>query len=161
MDINMPIMNGLDCIKEIKQHPLKTKIICLTMHHEEIYVLKALKAGANGYILKDTEIKELVAAIEKVYHSDDFYYCEKLDLDIKKKINNPSLLSNFDENFNLTSRELEVIKLLAQGLNNKEISEKLFISDRTVNTHRTNIMFKMNVKNVVELVVKALDLKLI
>ena len=161
MDINMPIMNGIDCIKEVKQHNLNTKIICLTMHHEEIYVLKAIKAGADGYILKDTEIDELVSAIEHVHNSNSFYYCQKLDMSIKKKINNPLFISDFDEKFNLTTREIEVIKALSLGLNNKEISEKLFISDRTVNTHRTNIMFKMQVKNVVELVVKALDLKFI
>lgn len=161
MDINLPLINGIECVKELKKLECKSKFIFLTMHHEEIYVLKAVKAGANGYILKDTEIEELFSAIEKVHYSDSFYYCDKLDLKIKKKLNNPNLISEFDEKFNLTSREIEVIKALSLGLNNKEISEKLFISDRTVNTHRTNIMFKMQVKNVVELVVKALELRII
>ena len=161
MDINLPFKNGIDCVKELKQLDCTSKFIFLTMHHEEIYVLKAVKAGASGYILKDTEIEELISLIERIHYSDTFHYSDKLNIDIKKKLNNPSLLSEFDEKFNLTSREIDVIKLLSLGLNNKEISEKLFISDRTVNTHRTNIMFKMNTKNAVELVVKALELKLI
>jgi two-component system, NarL family, response regulator DegU len=161
MDINLPFKNGIDCVKELKQLDCTSKFIFITMHHEEIYVLKAVKAGASGYILKDTEIEELISLIERIHYTDTFHYSDKLNIDIKKKLNNPSLFSEFDEKFNLTSREIDVIKLLSLGLNNKEISEKLFISDRTVNTHRTNIMFKMNTKNAVELVVKALELKLI
>lgn len=160
LDINMPEMNGIECLKEIKRLYPTTKVIILSMHHEEIYVLKAVKNNVDGYLMKNCEIEELISAIELVGKGEK-YISKKISLETLKKATNPTYVSNFNENFNLSTREIEIIKALSEGLTNKEISEKLFISDRTVNTHRTNIMFKMQVKNSVELVVKALEQKII
>ena len=133
----------------------------LTMHNDEQYILKALSVGAKGYVMKNSELDELVLAIEEVYNGNEFF-CKEIEpavIDsIKQKLNEEG--QDF-EHKNLTQREIQIIKAIAQGLSNKEISDQLYISDRTVNSHRTNILAKMKVKNSVELVVKALKENLI
>ncbi len=160
MDINMPGDTGITCTKDIKKSSPKTKVIMLTMHHEEQYIHKALAAGADGYVLKNSDVTELIEAIETVHQGNDFFsstISKAAIEEIKRKV------ANLEEHFSreLTKREIQIIRAISEGLNNKQISERLYISDRTVNTHRTNIMQKMNVKNSVELVVKAMREKLI
>jgi two-component system response regulator NreC len=160
MDINMPGDTGITCTKDIKKAFPKTKVIMLTMHHEDQYIHKALSAGADGYVLKNSDVNELIEAIECVHQGKDFFsstISASAIEEIKLKI------ANYEEHFSreLTKREIQIIRAISEGLNNKQISERLYISDRTVNTHRTNIMQKMNVKNSVELVVKAMREKLI
>ena len=159
LDINMPGETGIECAKKIAKSFSNSKIIMLTMHDEEQYILKALSVGAHGYVMKNSELEELKEAIETVHNGGEYF---------SKLINTESLEAiklklHEDPNMKgvivLTKREIQIIKLIAEGLNNKEISQKLFISDRTVNTHRTNIMAKMQVKNSVELVVKAMKEK--
>ena len=156
MDINMPNETGIECTKKISKIAPSTKIIMLTMHNDEQYILRALSVGAKGYIMKNCELDELVQAIEEVHNGNEFFSKnleEEIITSIKEKLNEQKEDLRFEE---LTRREIQIIKAIAQGLNNKEISDKLYISDRTVNTHRTNIIAKMKVKNSVELVVQAL-----
>jgi DNA-binding NarL/FixJ family response regulator len=160
MDINMGDESGIDCTKEILTDNPNTKIIMLTMHHDEQYIQKSLSAGAVGYILKNSDIEELNEGIENVYHGGN-YFSKIIRVD---KINQILQKIEQDESFfirELTKREIQIIKLISEGLNNKEIAKELHISDRTVNSHRTNIMHKMHVKNSVELVAKALRDKII
>ena len=161
MDINMPDETGIESARKIvKLHP-GTKIIMLTMHNDEQYILKALSVGAKGYIMKNCELDELVQAIEEVNKGNEFFsknIDQQIIQSIKEKINEQGQELEHTE---LTKREIQIIKAISEGLSNKQISDKLYISDRTVNTHRTNIMAKMKVKNSVELVVKALRENLI
>lgn len=159
MDINMPGENGIVCTKQIKKRFPTTKVAILSMHHEEQYVIQASLANADGYLLKNTEIDELVQGIVKI-SKGEFYYCSSIPKDLIQKIEKNEIDYN-QPGSELTKREIQVIQAISLGLNNKEISERLYISDRTVNTHRTNIMHKMQVKNAVELVVKALEYKII
>ena len=161
MDINMPDETGIESARKIvKLHP-GTKIIMLTMHNDEQYILKALSVGAKGYIMKNCELDELVQAIEEVNKGNEFFsknIDQQIIQSIKEKINEQGQELEHTE---LTKREIQIIKAISEGWSNKQISDKLYISDRTVNTHRTNIMAKMKVKNSVELVVKALRENLI
>ncbi len=159
LDINMPGETGIECAKKIAKSFSNSKIIMLTMHDEEQYILKALSAGAHGYVMKNSELEELTTAIETVHNGGEYFSklineetLESIKLKLKE---NPE----YNDLHELTKREIQIIKAIAEGWSNKEISDQLYISDRTVNTHRTNIMAKMKVKNSVELVVKAMKEK--
>jgi len=140
MDINMPGENGIVCARNIKKIFPLTKVAILSMHHEEQYVIQASLANVDGYFLKNTEIEELVSGIEKIANGDR-YYCSSISDDYlveKIEIYQPSS--------ELTERGTQDIHPISLGLNNKEIYERLLINDRTVNTHRTNIMQKCRFK---------------
>lgn len=160
MDINMGSQSGIDCTSIILDKYPDTKVIMLTMHHEDQYIQKALSVGAVGYILKNSDIEELNEGIENVYNGGNYFsqiIREETINRLLQKIEN-------EEDFyvrELTKREIQIIKAISEGLNNKQIAKRLYISDRTVNSHRTNIMHKMQVKNSVELVVKAIREKII
>jgi DNA-binding NarL/FixJ family response regulator len=153
MDINMPEVSGIEATKLVKEQYPDTNVIAVSMYQEDKYVIEMLKAGALGYLLKSTGIDELVEAI-KVVARGDSYFCKEastaifLQLDKTKKEHKQK---TGDSN-PLTEREIEVLKLIAQGFTNKEIAEKLFISVRTVDTHRTNIHQKLNINNTAGLV---------
>jgi hypothetical protein len=140
MDINMPGENGIVCARNIKKIFPLTKVAILSMHHEEQYVIQASLANVDGYFLKNTEIEELVSGIVKIANGDR-YYCSSISDDYlveKIEIYQPSS--------ELTERGTQDIHPISLGLNNKEIYERLLINDRTVNTHRTNIMQKCRFK---------------
>lgn len=160
MDISMPELNGLEATKKIKAINSDVKIIILTTHADEQYMIRADMAGADGYLFKNCDKDELYESIYSVM-KDVNYYSKVISADLVAKIRSKSYLKDLKIENEITKREVEIIKAISEGLSNKQISEKLFISDRTVNTHRTNIMLKLNVKNSVELVVKALEKKLI
>lgn len=160
MDINMPEMNGIETTKKIKESNSTSKVIMLTTHHEEAYILKSDLVGADGYLFKNCDMDELFEAIV-IVNQGEKYYSKKISPDLISKILKRNYTQEELIENELTKREIEIIKAISEGLNNKEISEKLFISDRTVNTHRTNIMNKLNAKNSVDLVVKAIEKKII
>ena len=144
MDLSMPKMNGIAAIREIKKRFPDTKILALTVHKTEEYVLAALEAGSNGYILKDATHEELDMAIRNIL-SGKPYLCPNISgsviqgyLEGQKSSRALTLLET------LTAREQEVLQLIAEGYKNKEIAEFLFISVKTVDTHRTNIMKKLD-----------------
>jgi two-component system nitrate/nitrite response regulator NarL len=160
MDINMGEQSGIDCTSKILDRFPDTKVIMLTMHHEDQYIQKALSVGAVGYILKNSDIEELNEGIENVYNGGNFFSRIIREETINKILQK---IENAEEFYvrELTNREIQIIQAISEGLNNKQIAKRLHISDRTVNSHRTNIMHKMNVKNSVELVVKAIREKII
>jgi DNA-binding NarL/FixJ family response regulator len=144
MDITMPVMNGLDATRAIKKAHPEVKILILTMHEGDAYFFNILEAGASGYFIKGGSASELVSALQAVSHGDVFLYptmAKKLLVDYLQQAKSGLYKETLD---GLTAREQEVLKLVAEGFNNQEIGTKLFLSPTTVQTHRSNIMGKLN-----------------
>lgn len=151
MDISMPIMNGIKATKIIVSKLPSVKILILTQHEEKEYVKQALKSGASGYLLKNSKKDKFIEAIETVIAGGHY-----LSQQISEQMISDIISSNTDsekvkEEVTLTRREKEIIKKIADELNNQEIADELFISLRTVETHRRNIMQKLKLKSVVSL----------
>ncbi|WP_027471997.1 response regulator transcription factor [Saccharicrinis fermentans] len=152
MDIDMPKINGIEATKEaIKQFP-ELKIIALSMYSDEMFYTEMIEAGAVGFLLKNSQFDDVQTAILEAYNNRNFFSPEILS-SIVAGLNRKSEPL---KNEKLTKRELEVLLNICQGLSNQEISEQLFISKRTVDKHRENIMLKTNCKNTAELVVYAI-----
>lgn len=149
MDISMPKRDGFDTARALKKLYPELKIIFLTMHKSEEMLSEAFRSGCSGYVLKENAFEELAAAIRKVM-TGEMYVSGALT---------PMMLSGFlsseKESCELSGREREILKLLAEGYSNKEIAEMLAISVKTVETHRANIMRKHRFKNITELVLYA------
>jgi DNA-binding NarL/FixJ family response regulator len=162
MDLNMPGMNGMDAIREIKDRDAEIKTLVLTVHNEEEYVLASLKAGANGYVLKDATQNELMTAAERVLSGKTY-----LSAEITEKVVNSYLQTNNVNNEPLTrwdtvtQRERQILKLIAEGHTNKSMADYLCISVKTVEKHRANLMKKLDLHNVSALTTYALEKGLI
>jgi len=147
MDINMPGKNGLQAIKEIKQEIAESRIIVLTIHEDREYLFKTLHMGAEGYVLKDAEPSVLIDAIRNVYAGQS-YIQPNMTKELVKEFNRVTLYEKEKQaDNNLTLRETEVLELIAEGLINKEIAKKLYISEKTVKNHVSNIFKKLNVSD--------------
>lgn len=142
LDINMPKKNGLEVLQNLKSCRSKIKILILTVHNEIEYLMKAVDIGVNGYILKDSESAELKKAINTIAEGNNY-----IQPNLIPALNSKMIEKNKDEGKIdlLTRRELEVLKLLAVGMYNKEIAKKLNISERTVKNHVSNIFKKLEV----------------
>lgn len=154
LDISMPGMTGIETATAIrKKHP-EAKILILTMHQDEEYLNQALKAGASGYILKQSSIRELVSAIKEVHFGRTVFSepIAKLMADqyVRQAVAGPAAAK--DESIHLTRREKEITKLIVDGKTSLEIADVLFISPRTVEAHRANLMQKLGLKNTAALV---------
>lgn len=161
MDVDMPVMNGLDATQKIKSNHPEVKIIILTMHDEKSLVKRFMEIGADGYLLKNSDKDELINAIKEVYNGKKHFPEELLrgpEKETRQVVNSSSNAVILSQ---ITEREIEIMKLIAQGYSNKEIGDKLFISHRTVDTHRTNIMKKLEVNNIAGLIKKAFELQII
>jgi len=147
MDIRMPIMDGVEATKRIKEKYPNTKVLILTTFKEDEYIFEGLKNGADGYILKDISSEELVKAIETVYKGNVLLQPEiaKKILGAIKEISPKK--EKEDIRKNLTKREYEIALLVGEGKTNKEISEILYISEGTVKNHLTNILDKLDLKD--------------
>jgi DNA-binding NarL/FixJ family response regulator len=149
----MPKLRGLEAIHEIKMIHPDVNILILTMHKDKEYLYLSLSAGAKGYLLKEDADKELFSAIEKIRQGKTYlspYFSEQL-IDDWTQIGREDTKSIFELD-PLTTREREVLKLISEGKSNKEIADLLFISVRTVERHRANMMEKLNLKKVTDLV---------
>lgn len=158
MDIDMPIMNGIQATQEIKKSHPHIKVLILSMHNEKGVIQKVMEAGADGYILKNSDHKELLDAVRKVAAGQKYF-----SSDVTMTLLNPTA-GNSEESkvlSELTEREIEILKLIAEGFSNKEIGDKLFISHRTVDTHRTNLMKKLDVHNIAGIIKFAIKNKLV
>lgn len=152
MDIDMPVMNGIEATQQVKANYPDIRIIILTMHEEKAMVKKLTDIGASGFILKNSDKDELLQAIKRV-HQGGMYFSSELTMNlISHGITPVNPGSVDDKKALLTEREIEILKLIAEGLSNKEIGDKLFISHRTVDTHRTNLMKKLDVSNIAGLI---------
>ena len=156
MDITMPIMSGITATEIINKLYPNIKILALTMHADEAYIVKMIDAGALGYILKDTERDILIEAIETVYHNDKYYSNE-----VSLKLIDLLTSKKNKKNHELTARELQILKFITLGSTNKEIGKKLNVSARTVESHRRNIIKKLRIKSTAEMVKYALANKII
>lgn len=145
LDINMPIMSGIDALRKIKDEGLKVKTVVLTIHEGREYLMETLELGALGYVLKDSDSSSLSKAIRDAYIGES-YIQPKLAASLVKEFNTVKSRRVSDEN-ELTRREYEVLSLIAEGLNNKSIADKLFISEKTVKNHVSSIFRKINVND--------------
>src|SRR5690606_1329149 len=152
-DINMPIMDGIELVKNLKTSYPKVRLIILSMLDNEKYVAQAFSAGACGYLLKNVSSDELIFAIKHV-STGGKYLCSELSMKIlDRMINSPlSSQSVFENTIDLSSREIEVLNLIAQGLTNHEMSEKLCLSKRTIEGHRQSLIVKTGSRNTAALI---------
>ncbi|PCI95875.1 MAG: DNA-binding response regulator [Flavobacteriales bacterium] len=152
MDINMPTMNGIEAAKIILEKFSDVKVLALTMHAEESYITNMLKAGALGYILKESRTEELVSAIKSVARGEKYYSNE-----VSVTLINSLMNGDKPKESELSDREAQVLSHIATGLTNKEVGEILYISGRTVESHRRNIMGKLDLRNTAEMIRYALE----
>lgn len=150
MDINMPELNGIEASRQIKAEFADIKIIALSMHSDKRYVAGMLKAGVSGYLLKNCAFDELVAAINSVVRNQSYLSPAIADTVMKDYA---SILEGADQSTAslLSSREREVLQLIAEGMSTRDISERIHVSVKTVESHRQQIMRKLNAKSVAEL----------
>ena len=141
LDINMPVMNGIEALQEIRKKKLKTKVIILTVHNEIEYLLRAVDIGIDGYVLKDSDAHELIRAVTSVYEGDKFIQPSLILLLNSKLIARDLDAERLEQ---LSKREIEVLKLVAVGMFNKEIGVELGISERTVKNHLSSIFKKID-----------------
>lgn len=155
LDLTMPDMSGFEVLKKLKKIKNSPSVIAISMHEDGNYVSRCVRLGAKAYLLKNTEEKELVEAIYKVQSGQKYFNdnISALLIDhMSLEGNNPQKLSN---------KETEILQMIADGLTSKEIASNLYISVRTVETHRMNILKKLDVKNTAELIKKATRLHLL
>jgi DNA-binding NarL/FixJ family response regulator len=157
MDIKMPEMDGMQTTSYIHQHFKDIKILALSMHNEDKYIVDMMKAGASGYLLKNAEPEEIIEAILTVFNKG-FYFNEHLSVTLIKQLVGPS---NYTDNsgqqqVDLNDREIEVLKLVCQENSNQEIADKIFLSVRTVEGYRARLFEKTGSKNLVGLVIFAI-----
>jgi len=161
MDLSMPRMNGMDAIKEIKKRSPETKILVLTVHKTDEYILATLQAGADGYVLKDSTNVELRMAIKNVLDGKFFISPGVSGKLIEGYLENKRPLKPSTPWETLTSRERGILKLIAEGYKNKEIADFLCISVKTVEKHRANLMQKLDLHSVSALTALAIEKGLI
>lgn len=155
LDITMPSMDGFQVLKELKASASDIKPIVISMHNDGNYIAKCAKMGAYGYLLKNTDEAELILAIRSVNNGKKYFSAE-----ISEKMINFMSAQSTSENV-LSNKETEVLGLISKGLTTKEIAAKLFVSSRTIETHRANVLKKLEVKNTAELIKKATKMNLI
>ncbi len=162
VDLNMPGLKGTDVVRMVKEALPKLKIVVLTMHDKEEYIYHAIKNGALGYVLKTSPSEEIIAAVRDTYRGKLFFSSEVSQEIIKNYLENRNILQPVNSKYDfLTNREQELFNLLIQGNSNRDIAEVLCISIKTVENHRTNIMRKLEVHNIVELIKYGVKLGLI
>lgn len=161
-DITMPNLTGVDILTRLKETGSPVKVVVLTMHGDQEYIAGCLELGAKAYLLKESVKDDLLMALEKILKGE-YYFCRyvlnMLVENVKSKRDNNTTQQAI--NVTLTTRESEILTMLTKGLSSKEIGEKLFISPRTVDAHKYNIMQKFNVNSSSELVYFALKNKII
>ncbi len=155
LDIGMPLLNGIEATRQImKRHP-NVRVLILSMHADEAYILQALKAGARGYLLKDSADAELIRAVTAVAGGKSFFSPAVAKIMLDDYVQYMTKHGIVDRYESLSQREREILQLIAEGHTNKEVAEMLSVSPATVETHRTHILHKLDVHNTAELVLYA------
>jgi len=157
MDLSMPGMSGLDAIREIKKQCPQTLILVLTLHEAEEYVLESLQAGANGYLVKASTHHELLTAVKSVLTGKTYLSPEIQEKVVTAYLRGGKPTANFSRLDALTTRERQVLKLVAEGHTNKVIADYLFLSVKTVEKHRANLMNKLGLHNASTLTAFAIE----
>ncbi len=162
VDIRMPVMNGLEATQRIRQSAPNTKVLILSMHDDEDYILQSVESGASGYLLKGSSKEEFLRAVRTVYAGEKYFSADVSRVFVNNYLNTRKhqvapATDQLDTSYDLTKREKQILRMLTEGISNKDIAEKLNKSVRTIETHRFNIMKKLGVNNVVELLKKVED----
>nr|WP_315166546.1 response regulator transcription factor [uncultured Flavobacterium sp.] len=164
LDIRMPNLTGIEVVEKLRSENNLVKIVMLSMHESEEYVLKSIKAGADGYLLKGSSKEEFLKAVHTIANGGK-YFSGDISSILIGQLSNPlaavETKQSLDEELMITKREKEILKLLLSGKGNKEIAEALEISKRTAEVHRFNLMKKLKVKNLMELSNKATEYSLL
>ncbi|MBI9080942.1 MAG: response regulator transcription factor [Pseudodesulfovibrio sp.] len=163
VDISMPGKNGIQMIRELKQSLPETKFIIISMHSEADYIVEAFQAGATGYMVKESAAAQLIKGLDTVA-AGELFLDNALSQEVVFKLmqtKSDKTKNKLDPYSTLTAREQEVLRMLAEGLTTKNVAQKLYISPKTVENHRTNLMKKLNLKSTVELIRYAARLGLI
>ncbi len=145
LDIEMPKIDGFEVLKKLKRTKLETRVLALTMHNSAEFIKNIVKAGAAGYLKKDSDKELLLNAIQEVHNKGSYYPPETAHLVLQS-------LQERNKGELISPREKEVVTLIAEGMTTKEIAEKLFLSKHTIESHRQNILLKLDIKNSAELV---------
>ncbi len=157
MDISMPVLSGIDAAEVLKKKGTKTKIVILSMYADDEYVLAAVRAGASGYLVKQSVSSSLIDAVKQV-QSGRVYFSPEVSGAVLSMANVPDYLNRKKRNSGtITHREIDVLRLIASGKTNREISDHLFISAGTVDKHRQNLMRKLDIHDVAGLTRYAIE----
>ena len=155
LDIGMPLLNGIEATRQIVRRAPEVKVLILSMHSDEAYIIQALQAGARGYLLKDTADAELIDAVLAVTRGKSFFspaVARVMLDDYVRRLQERGITDRYDT---LSEREREIFQLIVEGRTNKEIAEMLGVSPSTIETHRAHIMEKLDVHSAVEMVLYA------
>lgn len=161
MDLSMPKMGGISVMKEIKREFPHIKILALTIHESDQFVLEAFDAGTDGYCIKESSVQELMIAVDSVLRGKTYISPGISDQVVEGYLTGVKHLKKESRWDNVTQREREVLKLLAEGFTNKEIAEFLNISVKTVEKHRSNLIGKLDLHNVAQLTAYAIETGLV
>ena len=161
LDVSMPDLNGMEVLKEILQKSPVAKVIIFSMYDGEDYISRCMELGVRGYVIKNESSEELQHAIQTVLGGNTYFSRQVQDVIFRKYSMNMGRKKQREEMIKLTQREIEIVKLISEGMTSQQMADKLFISPRTVETHRANLMKKVGVRNAIELVKKLEILELI
>jgi two-component system, NarL family, response regulator DegU len=163
LDIRMPEMTGIEAAAKLSEFSPATKALILSMHDSEEYVMQSLDAGAYGYLLKDTDKSEFIKALKQIHAGNKYFSGAVSNVLANRLLGAKSTEKNVkaDDQYHLTKREREILRMVINGTPNKEIADSLDKSVRTIETHRFNIMKKMNVNNAVDMINKAVKENLV
>jgi DNA-binding NarL/FixJ family response regulator len=156
MDIAMPVLNGLEAMQRIVELGLPTRILVLTMHSEEQYLMKVLQSGGAGYLLKASADTELMEAIRTVHRGETFLYPSAAKMLLSEYLGHVRGANEREPRPELTERERDVLRLTVEGFSNQEIADRLYISPKTVDTYRARVMDKLQLRHRSELIQYAL-----
>ncbi len=159
VDIRMPVLNGIETTVRMKAIAPETKVLVLSMHDDEEYITKSIDGGAMGYLLKDTSKEEFIKAVHTVYNGDKYFSADISNILVNNYLNSKQRtptepLPSTSDSYHLTKREKQILNLIYEGISNKDIANQLEKSIRTIETHRFNIMKKIGVNNITELLLK-------
>lgn len=163
MDIRMPIMNGVEATKKIKEFNSNIKILILTTFNDDEYIFESLNNGASGYVLKDSKPQQIAQAIREIYSGGAYFQsnvAQKVVNQLKELSQDKNYVSKDSNIQKLTKREIDICHLLAEGKNNKEIAKELYISEGTVKNHITNILEKLSLRDRTQLAIFAVKHRL-
>jgi len=162
MDINMPLKNGLEAIKELRAINCPSKIVVITIHGHQEYLLEAIRLGAAGYVMKDAEVDEILEAIRTVHNGKTYIQPSLTNIVLKENDGTAfATYKNRAKDDNLTRREIQVLLLIADGKNNREIADNLYISEKTVKNHVSNLFKKIDVSDRTQAAVYAYKNKIV
>lgn len=155
LDLEMPVLSGKETLEKIRSHNKKVKVLILTMHQSKAFMYQMMELGANGYLIKDTDPKEVITAIQKV-HDSGFYFSDQLSMAMLSGISDPALKESKGlAEHGLSDRELDVLRLICKEMTTKEIGETLFLSPKTIEGYRKVLMEKIDARNMAGLVLFA------